>query len=250
MHLLKLQKQNQHLKEVAVVSGERGEGRSSLVASFATLAKKAVMVDCDLEKSALRAIMEFAKCNDALPIRDTSCGKISIKETRYGPLIYPKPLRTKAALCHVIFNLRQKARELAREDDIDFVLIKCPASVDKCVATAIAGVNLVLMVVDHSKVYEQRWVEVFKLTRYLNIPAVICLNKCSNTDRPSSDVMGKYIFTQELELVGRIRFDQMVARATSLNSSVIEYTGAAISQEIKKVWENINIILNTPSVSG
>ncbi len=250
MQLLKLQKQNQQLKEVAVVSGERGEGRSSLVASFATLAKKAVMVDCDLEKSALRVIMEFAKCNDASPTLDAPCGNIWIKETRYGPLIYPKPMRPRAALCHVIFNLRRKARELAREGDIDFVLIKCPASVDRCVATAIAGVNLVLMVVDYSKVYEQKWVEVFKLTRYLNIPAVICLNKCSDTYKPSSDVMGKYIFTRELELVGRIRFDRMVTRAASINSSVIEYTGAAISQEIKKVWENINIILNTPNALG
>jgi MinD superfamily P-loop ATPase len=46
------------VKELVVVSGKGGTGKTSLVASFAALAKKVVLADCDVDASDLHLVLE------------------------------------------------------------------------------------------------------------------------------------------------------------------------------------------------
>jgi len=46
------------VKELVVISGKGGTGKTSLVASFATLAKRAVLADCDVDAADLYLILE------------------------------------------------------------------------------------------------------------------------------------------------------------------------------------------------
>ncbi len=46
------------MKELVVISGKGGTGKTSLVASFATLAKSLVLVDCDVDAADLHLLME------------------------------------------------------------------------------------------------------------------------------------------------------------------------------------------------
>jgi MinD superfamily P-loop ATPase len=46
------------LKEIVVISGKGGTGKTSIVASFAALAKKAVLADCDVDAADLHLLLE------------------------------------------------------------------------------------------------------------------------------------------------------------------------------------------------
>jgi MinD superfamily P-loop ATPase len=46
------------MKELVVISGKGGTGKTSLVASFATLARPAVLVDCDVDAADLHLVLE------------------------------------------------------------------------------------------------------------------------------------------------------------------------------------------------
>jgi len=46
------------LKEVVVISGKGGTGKTSIVASFAALAKNAVLADCDVDAADLHLVLE------------------------------------------------------------------------------------------------------------------------------------------------------------------------------------------------
>jgi len=46
------------LKELVVISGKGGTGKTSIVASFATLAKSAVLADCDVDAADLHLVLE------------------------------------------------------------------------------------------------------------------------------------------------------------------------------------------------
>ena len=46
------------MKEIVVISGKGGTGKTSLVAAFAGLAKKAVFADCDVDAADLHLVLE------------------------------------------------------------------------------------------------------------------------------------------------------------------------------------------------
>jgi MinD superfamily P-loop ATPase len=59
------------LKEIVVISGKGGTGKTSIVASFAALAKNAVLADCDVDAADLHLILQ----PDAKQTHDFSGGK-------------------------------------------------------------------------------------------------------------------------------------------------------------------------------
>ena len=46
------------MKELVVISGKGGTGKTSVVASLASLASKAVLVDCDVDAADLHLLLE------------------------------------------------------------------------------------------------------------------------------------------------------------------------------------------------
>ena len=46
------------MKELVVVSGKGGTGKTSLVASFAALAKNKVLADCDVDAADLHLVLD------------------------------------------------------------------------------------------------------------------------------------------------------------------------------------------------
>ena len=46
------------MKEIVVISGKGGTGKTSIVAAFAALAKKAVLADCDVDAADLHLVLE------------------------------------------------------------------------------------------------------------------------------------------------------------------------------------------------
>ena len=73
------------MKELVVISGKGGTGKTSLVASFAALAKKQVMADCDVDAADLHLVLEprilhredfsGGKTARILSEKCTSCGR-------------------------------------------------------------------------------------------------------------------------------------------------------------------------------
>ena len=46
------------MKELVVISGKGGTGKTSIVASFAALAQNKVLVDCDVDAADLHLVLE------------------------------------------------------------------------------------------------------------------------------------------------------------------------------------------------
>ena len=61
------------MKEIAVISGKGGTGKTSIVASFAALAKNAVLADCDVDAADLHLILK----PDVKRTTDFSGGKLA-----------------------------------------------------------------------------------------------------------------------------------------------------------------------------
>ena len=59
------------MKEIVVISGKGGTGKTSIVAAFANLAKNAVFADCDVDAADLHLVLE----PKVKQISDFGCGK-------------------------------------------------------------------------------------------------------------------------------------------------------------------------------
>ncbi len=88
------------MKELVVISGKGGTGKTSIVASFASLAKEAVIVDCDVDAADLHLVLQpqiqrredFTAGSKAriMPGHCTACGKCE-ELCRFDAIYYDGP---------------------------------------------------------------------------------------------------------------------------------------------------------------
>jgi len=88
------------MKELVVISGKGGTGKTSVVASFAALAEKAVVADCDVDAADLHLVLEprivkrgpFSGGSRAriMPDHCTACGKCE-EVCRFDSIFYDGP---------------------------------------------------------------------------------------------------------------------------------------------------------------
>jgi MinD superfamily P-loop ATPase len=88
---------NPHPKQIAVISGKGGTGKTSLVASFAALSRNSVLADCDVDAADLHLLLDP-------------------RIVRREPFTGGKRARIKADQCVVC----GKCKELCRFDAISF----------------------------------------------------------------------------------------------------------------------------------
>ena len=88
------------MKELVVISGKGGTGKTSIVASFAALAENAVLADCDVDAADLHLVLEprivkrsqFSGGSRAriMPGHCTACGKCE-EVCRFDAIFYDGP---------------------------------------------------------------------------------------------------------------------------------------------------------------
>ena len=62
------------MKEILIISGKGGAGKTSLCAAFAVLAGKSVLVDCDVDASDLHLLLK-PEVRETHPFSPVSCRK-------------------------------------------------------------------------------------------------------------------------------------------------------------------------------
>jgi MinD superfamily P-loop ATPase len=79
---------------------------------------------------------------------------------------------------------------------------------------------------------------VAKLTSHFGIPTIVCINKWDlNPD--ITERIEEEAKQCGVKPAGRIRYDNAVTKAQIMKTSVVEYTGGAISEDIKLLWRNV-----------
>ncbi|MCK5172253.1 MAG: (4Fe-4S)-binding protein, partial [Planctomycetes bacterium] len=48
---------------------------------------------------------------------------------------------------------------------------------------------------------------------------------------------------RNIKVVGKIRYDEAFTKAQIMKTSVVEYTGGAVTEDVKSLWRNITYAL-------
>ena len=88
------------MKELVILSGKGGTGKTSLTASFARLAERPVIADCDVDAANLHLVLaptlrerrEFFSGHQAVIMEEVCCNcGVCLPECRFGAILPPSP---------------------------------------------------------------------------------------------------------------------------------------------------------------
>jgi MinD superfamily P-loop ATPase len=138
----------------------------------------------------------------------------------------------------LVTQIREKARSIAEERCLDYVIVDGSPGIGCPVIASITGTDLVLVVTEPTLSGQHDLIRVAELTVYFNIPTIMCVNKWDLNPEMTEQIEER-AKTRGIKVAGRVRYDTAITKAQIMKTSVVEYTGGAVSEDIKSLWRNV-----------
>jgi MinD superfamily P-loop ATPase len=291
------------MKELVVLSGKGGTGKTSLVAALATLANDSVLADCDVDAADLhllvrpsviqtsdfsggkRAVLDPDRCtgcgicaqycrfdavssvvgtdgeakevfeidpircegcsvcaemcpSDAIRLEDCVNGQWFISGTRFGPMVHAKLGIAEENSGKLVTLLRREAKKLATQENYSLIIVDGSPGIGCPVIASMTGADLALLVTEPTLSGKHDLARVADLADSLRVPALVCINKADINAEIAGQIEDEAA-SRGLKIAAKVDYDEAFTKAQILASSVIEYTGAAISQQMKALWRKV-----------
>jgi MinD superfamily P-loop ATPase len=295
------------LKEILVISGKGGTGKTSLVACFASLAQKALLADCDVDAADLYLVLnprpkssqdfyggkkariipeictdcgicfelcrfdaviqenhrhngeiadfmiDFIGCEgcgvcahfcpeDAIVLEQPACGELYLSKTEYGPFVHAKLGIAAENSGKLVAKVRELARETARENSLDYVIIDGPPGIGCPVISSITGVDLVMIVTEPTISGLSDLKRVESLSRHFGVATTVCINKYDINPEVTREII-EYCGKMQIEVLGKIPYDTAFTRAQMSGVSLIQYVQGELADRVISIWDNMSRIL-------
>ncbi len=302
------------IKELVIISGKGGTGKTSIVAAFATLADSAVLADCDVDAADLHLVLEpriirretFSGGSRAriLPERCTACGKCAevcrfdavscretgegqrekayridpiacegcgvcvwfcpeeaiefapavngewfVSETRAGPMVHAKLGVAEENSGKLVSLVREQARETAKTQKRDLVLIDGSPGIGCPVIASITGAALALVVTEPTLSGLHDLERVSDLTGHFRVDTLICINKW-DINKDLALKIEAVARQRGLKVAGRVRYDRAITEAQIKRQSIVEYATNGVAADVRQLWATILETLRSPNVTA
>ena len=295
------------MKELVIISGKGGTGKTSIVAAFAALAKNAVFADCDVDAADLHLVLEpkvkqtnefsggkqasiiaekcigCGKCKDlcrfdainfdgpandivaktftvdpvscegckvcvefcpvdAIEFNDAINGQWFISDTRFGPMVHAELGIAEENSGKLVTVIRKEAKKIAQEQKKDLLIVDGSPGIGCPVIASITGADLVLIITEPTLSGKHDLERVADLAAGFNIPVLVATNKFDlNSDM--AEQIEENALRRNIKVIGRIRYDKAFTKAQIMKCSVVEYTGGAVSEDVKALWREVTYAL-------
>jgi len=295
------------MKELVVISGKGGTGKTSIVAAFAALAKNAVLADCDVDAADLHLVLEpkikqksdfsggkkasiiaekcigCGKCQDmcrfdaihlngegndvlektftidpvscegckvcvefcpvdAIEFNDSINGQWFISDTRFGPMVHAKLGVAEENSGKLVTVIRKEAKKIAQEQKKDLLIVDGSPGIGCPVIASITGADMVLVVTEPTLSGKHDLDRVCKLAANFGIKTLVCVNKADINPQITGQI-SEEACQRGLKVIGKIPYDEAFTKAQIIKVSVIEYTGGAVTEQIKALWRQVTYAL-------
>jgi len=291
------------MKEIVVISGKGGTGKTSIVAAFAALAQNAVLADCDVDAADLHLVLEpnikqtsdfsggkqasiitdkcigCGKCKevcnfdavvfdgpandmvektytidpvscegckvcvefcpaDAIKFEDCINGQWFISDTRFGTMVHARLGIAEENSGKLVSLIRKETKRIAKQKKKSLIIVDGSPGIGCPVIASIAGADLVLIITEPTLSGKHDLDRVADLAAGFKIPTLVVINKFDlNLDVAKK--IEEDTHKRNIKVIGKIRYDKAFTEAQIMKCSVVEYTGGAVSEDIKALWRNV-----------
>jgi MinD superfamily P-loop ATPase len=285
------------MKQIVVISGKGGTGKTVVTACLASLAGKAALADADVDASNLhlllgpdvrethpfvagrKARLDPVRCSgcglclpvcrfealtedaggrirvdslscegcglcarvcdrDALIMESTEVGQWYVSDTRFGPLVHARLGAAQENSGKLVSQVRQRAGKIAREQNLDFLILDGPPGIGCPVIASLAGADLALIVTEPTPSGAQDMERVIELTRHFRIRAVCAVNK-HDLNPVNTESIETWCKAHSVPVVGRIPFDLRVVESVVRGLPCVEYGPGPAAESIREIWSRL-----------
>ena len=176
--------------------------------------------------------------NDAIEFKGTVNGQWFISETRFGIMVHAKLGIAEENSGKLVSLLRKEAKRIAEEEKKDLIIIDGSPGIGCPVIASITGADIVLIVTEPTLSGKHDLDRVAELAAGFNITTLVAINKFDlNPDMATQ--IEEDVSKRNIKVIGKIRYDKAFTKAQIMKCSVVEYTGGAVTEDIKTLWRNV-----------
>lgn len=178
----------------------------------------------------------------AVHLAETSTGSYSVSATEYGVFSTASLKPGAGATGKTINMVKQNLSTYGENAEIAVIDgspgIGCP------IISSVAGVDLVLLVLEPSLSGLSDLTRILKTVRQLRVPAVACINRSDTAPQFTQDIY-RYCAEHELMVLEEIPFDPLVIRAVNHNRPIVDYPNSPAAQCVTSLFSKTLEVLNT-----
>jgi MinD superfamily P-loop ATPase len=290
--------QKREMKQIVIISGKGGTGKTVITGAFAALAKNKVMADCDVDAADLHLLMDpeikdsgvfksgvtaythselcegcglcsvvcrfdavkedftidpvscegcafcsYACPRDAIEMKSNTSGNWFISDTRFGPLVHAKLGIAEENSGKLVTLVKQKAKEIAEEKNLKWVIIDGSPGIGCPVIASITGVDCAVIIVEPTLSGLHDAERVVDVAKFFNIPVKAIINKFDlNPDM--AERIEKWFESRNIQVLGKLIFDRAVVESVVEGKTIIEYSDNKVSKTLADIWALIEKELN------
>ena len=176
----------------------------------------------------------------AIAMTDQIVGECYRSTSPYGPLFHAELRPAQENSGKLVALIKQRARQLAIEEQCDLILVDGPPGIGCPVIAAASGVDLALIVVEPtvSGVSDMR--RILQTIDHFGSTSIVCINK-ADLNQPIADQIELICQQVNIPLAGRIPYDDQVIDSIVAGEPITLFSpDARVSQELVEIWKNVS----------
>lgn len=287
------------MREIVIISGKGGAGKTSITGAFAHLAENAILCDLDVDApdlhlllapehkieeaflSGFEAIIDQNVCTgcghcmelcrfDAITETDGKyevnplqcegckvcvtlcpakaigfpqkhCGDWYVSSTRFGQMVHAQLYPGEENSGRLVTLLKQKARQMAKDQDLDLVLCDGAPGIGCPVISSMAGTDLAVVVTEPTPSGLHDLKRVAELCENFRSKVAVLVNKWDINPAMTEEIES-YCTGKGYTLVGRFPHDRAVVDAMLERKVITEYDPGPLAETLEKTWADITAL--------
>ncbi len=183
-------------------------------------------------------VCEYVCPTDAIKLVDRNSGVAYKSTTRFGPMAHAMLNIAEEASGKLVSLVRNNAMLMAHENNKDLIIIDGPPGTSCPVISAIAGVDLVLIVTEPTLSGVHDMERILDVAKHFKIPAIVCINKVDINPEIAKKIE-TFCNKNAIPVVGKLPYDNIATIAMIHEKTIVEYSDSILSKKITSMWKNI-----------
>lgn len=175
----------------------------------------------------------------AIHIEEEDGSRYYVGRFKNGRMVYGRLAPGEENSGMLVAKVREKAKEVAKEEGLEHIIIDGPPGIGCSAISAITGVDAVLVVTEPSMSGLHDLKRTLELTASFKLPTTVIINKFDINKEVSSEIE-RYCNSKRIEVIAQLPFDPIVVESMVNCNSITDYApDAEISKLIKQTHSKI-----------
>ncbi|MBW1712768.1 MAG: ATP-binding protein [Deltaproteobacteria bacterium] len=178
---------------------------------------------------------------EAIDFPLSHCGQWYVSQTRFGPMVHAQLFPGQENSGLLVSLLRQKARDLAQDKEIDLILSDGAPGIGCPVISSLSGTDLAVLVTEPTPSGRHDLERVADLCAHFSVPVTVIINK-HDLNPAQAQAIKDYCAGRGVEVVAELPHDRAVTEAMVQGRVITEFQQGGTADLIRGAWERIEAL--------